>query len=135
MTVLDLLRHTAGFTYGFHNRTPIDAAYRNMRIAEMDTEGGLPAMIAQLESLRYTVLAAASAPEALDIVASGRAFDLLFSDVILGSGVNGPGLADEDRAPGPEPSGGAALRERVKDFHSHIVRPRNKVASPLQSRS
>ncbi len=28
MTVLDLARHTAGFTYGFHNRTPIDAAYR-----------------------------------------------------------------------------------------------------------
>jgi len=51
MTVLDLLRHTAGFTYGFHNRTPIDAAYRRLRIAEFDTEGGLPAMIAQLESL------------------------------------------------------------------------------------
>ena len=51
MTVLDLLRHTAGFTYGFHNRTPIDAAYRTQRIAEMDTEGGLPAMMAQLEKL------------------------------------------------------------------------------------
>ena len=51
MTVQDLLRHTAGLTYGFHNRTPIDAAYRRLRIAEFDTEGGLPAMIAQLESL------------------------------------------------------------------------------------
>ena len=51
MTVLDLLRHTAGFTYGFHNRTPIDAAYRAQGIAEMDTEGGLPALIAQLEKL------------------------------------------------------------------------------------
>ena len=51
MTVKDLMRHTAGLTYGFHNRTPIDAAYRRMRIAEMDTEGGLPAMIAQLASL------------------------------------------------------------------------------------
>jgi CubicO group peptidase (beta-lactamase class C family) len=51
MTVLDLARHTAGFTYGFHNRTPIDAAYRAQKIAEMDTEGGLPAMIAQLETL------------------------------------------------------------------------------------
>lgn len=51
MTVLDLLRHTAGFTYGFHNRTPIDAAYRAQRLAEMDTDGGLPAMIAQLEKL------------------------------------------------------------------------------------
>jgi len=51
MTVLDLLRHTAGFTYGFHNRTAIDAAYRAQKIAEMDTDGGLPAMIAQLEKL------------------------------------------------------------------------------------
>ena len=51
MTVRDLARHTAGFTYGFHNRTPIDAAYRRMRISEMDTEGGLPAMIAQLADL------------------------------------------------------------------------------------
>ena len=51
MTVADLMRHTAGFTYGFHNRTPIDAAYRAQKIAEMDTEGGLPAMIAQLEKL------------------------------------------------------------------------------------
>jgi CubicO group peptidase (beta-lactamase class C family) len=51
MTVLDLLRHTAGLTYGFHNRTPIDAAYRAQRISEMDTEGGLPALIAQLEKL------------------------------------------------------------------------------------
>ena len=52
-------------------------------------------VIAQLESLRYPVLAAASAREALDIVAAGRAFDLLFTDVILGSGFNGPALADE----------------------------------------
>jgi len=51
MTVLDLLRHTAGFTYGFHNRTPIDAQYRRMRLAEFDTEGGLAAMIAQLQTL------------------------------------------------------------------------------------
>ena len=51
MTVRDLLRHTSGLTYGFHNRTPIDAAYRKLRISEMDTEGGLPAMITQLESL------------------------------------------------------------------------------------
>jgi CubicO group peptidase (beta-lactamase class C family) len=51
MTVLDLMRHTSGLTYGFHHRTPIDAAYRTRRISEMDTPGGLPAMIAQLASL------------------------------------------------------------------------------------
>ncbi len=51
MTVLDLLRHTAGFTYGFHNRTPIDAAYRAQKISDPDTEGGLATMIAQLQGL------------------------------------------------------------------------------------
>jgi len=51
MTVQDLLRHTAGLTYGFHNRTPIDAAYRRLRIAEFDTEDGLAGMIAQLKTL------------------------------------------------------------------------------------
>jgi len=52
-------------------------------------------VVAQLESLHYAVLAAASAREALDMIAAGRAFDLLFTDVILGSGFNGPALADE----------------------------------------
>jgi len=51
MTVLDLARHTAGFTYGFHNRTPIDALYRQQKIGEFDTEGGIAAMIGQLEKL------------------------------------------------------------------------------------
>ncbi len=51
MTVLDLARHTAGFTYGFHNRTPVDALYRQHKIGEFDTEGGLKAMIAALEKL------------------------------------------------------------------------------------
>ena len=51
MTVLDLLRHTSGLTYGFHNRTPVDAAYRAQRIGEFDTEGGLAAMAGQLAKL------------------------------------------------------------------------------------
>ncbi len=51
MTVLDLLRHTAGFTYGFHNRTPVDALYRAQKIGEIDTEGGLAGMIDQLAKL------------------------------------------------------------------------------------
>jgi CubicO group peptidase (beta-lactamase class C family) len=51
VTVLDLLRHTAGLTYGFHNRTAVDALYRQQKIGEFDTKGGLPAMIAALENL------------------------------------------------------------------------------------
>lgn len=32
MRMIDLLRHTAGFTYGFQNRTNVDAAYREQKI-------------------------------------------------------------------------------------------------------
>jgi CubicO group peptidase (beta-lactamase class C family) len=32
MRMVDLLRHTAGFTYGFQERSPVDAAYRAGRI-------------------------------------------------------------------------------------------------------
>lgn len=48
MRCIDLLRHTSGLTYGFQNRTNVDAAYRKAKISDFDTEGGLPAMIEQL---------------------------------------------------------------------------------------
>ncbi len=51
MTVLDLMRHTSGLTYGFINRTDIDAEYRRLRIAEPDLEGGLPEMMRLLAGL------------------------------------------------------------------------------------
>jgi len=51
MLVVDLLRHTSGLTYGFMNRTPVDAVYRKKGISEASTEGGLPAMLAALEQL------------------------------------------------------------------------------------
>lgn len=34
--MVDLLRHTAGLTYGFQERTPVDAAYRKARIDDFD---------------------------------------------------------------------------------------------------
>jgi CubicO group peptidase (beta-lactamase class C family) len=37
MQVVDLLRHTSGLTYGFQNRTNVDAAYRKLAIT--DTQG------------------------------------------------------------------------------------------------
>jgi CubicO group peptidase (beta-lactamase class C family) len=45
------LRHTSGLTYGFLNRTNLDAAYRKLHIAESNSEGGLAGMIADLEKL------------------------------------------------------------------------------------
>jgi CubicO group peptidase (beta-lactamase class C family) len=51
MKVIDLLRHTAGLTYGILARTNLDAAYAKLGVAEARTVGGMPAMIAQLEQL------------------------------------------------------------------------------------
>jgi CubicO group peptidase (beta-lactamase class C family) len=38
MQVVDLMRHTSGLTYGFQNRTNVDAAYRKLKVGE--THGG-----------------------------------------------------------------------------------------------
>ncbi len=51
MKVVDLVTHTSGLTYGFLNRTNVDRAYRRARIAELNAEGGLDAMIEQLSTL------------------------------------------------------------------------------------
>jgi CubicO group peptidase (beta-lactamase class C family) len=51
MKVVDLVTHTSGLTYGFMNRTSVDAAYRHLGVAALTTEGGLDAMIEQLSRL------------------------------------------------------------------------------------
>ena len=51
MKVVDLVTHTAGLTYGFMNRTSVDRAYRHAKVADLNTEGGLDAMIEQLSTL------------------------------------------------------------------------------------
>lgn len=51
MKVIDLMRHTSGLTYDFLARTNLDAAYMKLGVAQPKTEGGLAAMIAQLELL------------------------------------------------------------------------------------
>ncbi len=52
-------------------------------------------VLTQLHSLGYVTLDAANAAEALAIVAAGKAFDLLFTDVIMPGTMNGRQLADE----------------------------------------
>ncbi len=52
-------------------------------------------VVAQLQSLGYTTIAAADGREALSHVRSGAAFDLLFTDVIMPGGINGRELAEE----------------------------------------
>jgi CubicO group peptidase (beta-lactamase class C family) len=48
MLVVDLLRHTSGLTYGFQQRTNIDAAYRKLGLGEVETKGTLDSMVAAL---------------------------------------------------------------------------------------
>jgi CubicO group peptidase (beta-lactamase class C family) len=45
MQIVDLLRHTSGLTYGFQNRTSVDAAYRHMQIGEVEKAGTMQSMI------------------------------------------------------------------------------------------
>ena len=48
MLVLDLLRHTSGLTYGFQQSTNVDAAYRKVKIGEIEKHGTLDEMIATI---------------------------------------------------------------------------------------
>jgi CubicO group peptidase (beta-lactamase class C family) len=45
MLIVDLLRHTSGLTYGFQQRSNVDAAYRELKIGEVEKAGTLQSMI------------------------------------------------------------------------------------------
>jgi CubicO group peptidase (beta-lactamase class C family) len=51
MQIVDLLRHTSGLTYGFQNRTNVDAAYRTLKIGNVDLAGTLQSMIEGVATL------------------------------------------------------------------------------------
>jgi len=51
MQVVDLLRHTSGLTYGFQNRTNIDAAYRKLELEGMHGGHDLEAMIQMMAKI------------------------------------------------------------------------------------
>jgi CubicO group peptidase (beta-lactamase class C family) len=51
MRVVDLLRHTSGLTYGFQQRTNVDAAYRKLGLGDMHGDLALDGMIEGLARL------------------------------------------------------------------------------------
>jgi CubicO group peptidase (beta-lactamase class C family) len=51
MQIVDLLRHTSGLTYGFQTRTNVDAAYRKLKLENMNGAGSLDDFIARLAKL------------------------------------------------------------------------------------
>jgi CubicO group peptidase (beta-lactamase class C family) len=51
MQIVDLLRHTSGLTYGFQQRSNVDAAYRDKHIGAVEKVGTLDSMIADLADI------------------------------------------------------------------------------------
>src|SRR6202795_1272637 len=51
MLIVDLLRHTSGLTYGFQQRSNVDAAYRKKKIGEVEKTGTLDTMIVDLAKI------------------------------------------------------------------------------------
>ncbi|MBR0795843.1 beta-lactamase family protein [Bradyrhizobium jicamae] len=51
MLIVDLLRHTSGLTYGFQQRSNVDAAYREKKIGEVIKAGTLDSMIEDLAKI------------------------------------------------------------------------------------
>src|SRR5580704_2079345 len=51
MQIVDLLRHTSGLTYGFQQRSNVDAAYRDKKIGEVEKAGTLQTMIEDLAKM------------------------------------------------------------------------------------
>lgn len=90
--IVDLLRHTAGFTYGFQERNPVDAAYRAARIDDFDADFTMDSFLARLAS--FPVLFDPGAhwnySMATDVLggvierAEGKAFAQVLQDRIFG---------------------------------------------------
>src|SRR6201996_6422233 len=51
MQIIDLMRHTSGLTYGFQQRGNVDAAYRELKIGEVEKAGTLQTMIESLAKI------------------------------------------------------------------------------------
>jgi CubicO group peptidase (beta-lactamase class C family) len=91
MRVVDLLRHTAGLTYGFQLRTNIDEAYRREKIGEIEKAGTLEGMIQALAKmpLEFSPGDAWNYSVATDVlgwlvqVVSGQTFEDFLSDRIF----------------------------------------------------
>ena len=92
MTIRDLLTHTSGLTYGFMERTNVDAAYRKLGIANTAARGyTLQDMVEQLTALplefspgtRWNYSVSTDVVGYLVEVISGQSFDAYLHDHIF----------------------------------------------------
>jgi CubicO group peptidase (beta-lactamase class C family) len=92
MRMVDLLRHTAGLTYGFQLRTTVDAAYRKARLEPFEQTGGLQGFVDALAQvpLEFSPGTAWNYSVATDVLGylvgqiSGIPFDQFLQQRILG---------------------------------------------------
>jgi CubicO group peptidase (beta-lactamase class C family) len=91
MLIVDLLRHTSGLTYGFQQRSNVDAAYREMKIGEVIKAGTLESMIEDLAGipLEFSPGEAWNYSVSTDVIGyligkiSGRPFEQFLKERIL----------------------------------------------------
>jgi CubicO group peptidase (beta-lactamase class C family) len=100
MLIVDLLRHTSGLTYGFQQRSNVDAAYREAKIGEVLKAGTLDTMIADLANipLEFSPGEAWNYSVATDVIGyligkiSGQPFEQFLKERIF----NPLGMSDTD---------------------------------------
>src|SRR5258707_3004679 len=92
MLIVDLLRHTSGLTYGFQQRSNVDAAYRENKIGEVIRSGTLQSMVEYLAKipLEFSPGEAWNYSVATDVIGyligkiSGMPFEQFLKERILG---------------------------------------------------
>jgi CubicO group peptidase (beta-lactamase class C family) len=92
MQVVDLMRHTSGLTYGFQNRTNVDAAYRKLKLEDHHGGGDLGGMIQKLAKLplEFSPGEAWNYSVSTDVVGylvqkvAGKPLDQVFAERIFG---------------------------------------------------
>jgi CubicO group peptidase (beta-lactamase class C family) len=92
MLIVDLMRHTSGLTYGFQQRSNVDAAYREKKIGEVEKAGTLQSMIDDLANvpLEFSPGEAWNYSLSTDVIGyligkiSGKPFEQFLKERILG---------------------------------------------------
>ena len=88
---------------GASSKVPLRAAAAGETILLVeDDEQVLGMAVESLEELRYAVIVAHNAAEALEHLAGPARIDIMFSDVVMPGGMNGAQLADQARRLRPE---------------------------------
>jgi nitrogen-specific signal transduction histidine kinase len=88
---------------GASSKVPLRAAAAGETILLVeDDEQVLGMAVESLEELRYAVIVAHNAAEALEHLAGPARIDIMFSDVVMPGGMNGAQLADQARRIRPE---------------------------------